>query len=91
MYLRAGLVSMGLLLLSRVLGLMRESVQAAAFGSTALADVVVTQLTLPDLSSAILASGALSYALLPWWARQTDAGLAASQRQASRQIGRAHV
>lgn len=75
---------MGLLLLSRVLGLMRESVQAGAFGSTALADVVVTQLTLPDLSSAILASGALSYALLPWWARQTDAGLAASQRQASR-------
>jgi putative peptidoglycan lipid II flippase len=83
MYLRAGLVSMGLLLLSRVLGLMRESVQAAAFGSTALADVVVTQLTLPDLSSSILAAGALSYALLPWWARQTDAGLAASQRQAS--------
>lgn len=84
MYLRAGLVSMGLLLLSRVLGLMRESVQAAAFGSTALADVVVTQLTLPDLSSAILASGALSYALLPWWARQTDSDLAQSQRQASR-------
>lgn len=83
MYLRAGLVSMGLLLISRVLGLMRESVQAAAFGSTALADVVVTQLTLPDLSSSILAAGALSYALLPWWARQTDTGLAASQRQAS--------
>lgn len=86
MYLRAGLVSMGLLLLSRVLGLLRESVQAAAFGSTALADVVVTQLTLPDLSSSILAGGALSYALLPWWARQTDAGLAASQRQASRML-----
>ena len=81
MYLRAGLVSLGLLLLSRVLGLVRESVQAASFGTTALADVVVTMMTLPDLASSVLAGGALSYALLPWWARQTAAGMAASQRQ----------
>ena len=81
MYLRAGMVSLGLLLLSRVLGLVRESVQAAAFGTTALADVVVTLMTLPDLASSILSGGALSYALLPWWARQTPADLAASQRQ----------
>jgi hypothetical protein len=65
MYLRAGVISLGLLLASRVLGLLRESVQAATFGTTGLADLVVMMLTLPDLASAILAAGALSYALLP--------------------------
>ncbi len=83
MYLRAGLFSLGLLLLSRVLGLLRESVQAASFGTTALADVVVTMLTLPDLASSALAGGALSYVLLPWWARQSPSELAASQRRAA--------
>ena len=74
---------MGLLLLSRVLGLLRESVQAYSFGTTAVADMVVVMLTLPDLASTILAGGALSYALLPWWARQTPQALAASQRRTS--------
>lgn len=83
MYFRAGLISLGLLLLSRVLGLARESVQAWAFGTTGVADVVVLMLTLPDLASAILAGGALSYALLPWWARQTPLALAQSQRRTS--------
>jgi len=83
MYLRAGLISLGLLLMSRVLGLVRESVQAAAFGTTALADVVVTLMTLPDLASSVLAGGALSYALLPWWARQVPHELARSQRRAA--------
>ena len=36
MYLRAGVFSLGLLLLSRVFGLLRESAQAAAFGSTGM-------------------------------------------------------
>ncbi len=81
MYLRAGIISLGLLLLSRVLGLARESVQASTFGTTAVADLVVVMLTLPDLAGAILAGGALSYALLPWWARQSPAALAASQRR----------
>jgi putative peptidoglycan lipid II flippase len=84
MYLRAAVISMGLLLLSRVLGLLRESVQAYSFGTTAVADMVVVMLTLPDLASTILAGGALSYALLPWWARQTPQALAASQRSAAR-------
>lgn len=84
MYFRAGLISLGLLLLSRVLGLARESVQAWAFGTTGVADVVVLMLTLPDLASAILAGGALSYALLPWWARQAPQALVQSQRRASR-------
>ena len=84
MYFRAGLISLGLLLLSRVLGLARESVQAWAFGTTGVADVVVLMLTLPDLAGAILAGGALSYALLPWWARQAPQALAQSQRRTSR-------
>lgn len=81
MYLRAGVISLALLLASRVLGLLRESVQAATFGTTGLADLVVMMLTLPDLASAILAAGALSYALLPLWAGLAPAQLARSQRR----------
>ncbi|MBP6406050.1 MAG: hypothetical protein KA335_10390 [Ramlibacter sp.] len=80
MYLRAGVISLSLLLASRVLGLLRESVQAATFGTTGLADLVVMMLTLPDLASAILAAGALSYALLPLWAGMPSGQLARSQR-----------
>jgi putative peptidoglycan lipid II flippase len=47
MYLRAGVISLALLLASRVLGLLRESVQAATFGTTGLADMVVMMLTCP--------------------------------------------
>lgn len=71
MLLRAGLASLVLLMASRVLGLLRESVQAAALGATGLADVAVLMLTLPDLLTGILASGALGYVLLPLWARQS--------------------
>jgi len=84
MYLRAGVISIGLLLASRVAGLLRESVQAASFGSTALGDMAVLMLTLPDLVSAVFVSGALSYALLPWWARQDAAELARTQRAVAR-------
>lgn len=79
MFLRAGLVSLALLLASRVLGLLRESVQAAALGATGLADVAVLMLTLPDLLTGILAAGALSYVLLPLWARQQASEQAATQ------------
>lgn len=78
MLLRAGLVSLALLLASRVLGLLRESVQAAALGATGLADVAVLMLTLPDLLTGILASGALGYVLLPLWARQSAGAQAAT-------------
>lgn len=71
MLLRAGLVSLALLLASRVLGLLRESVQAAALGATGQADVAILMLTLPDLLTGILAAGALGYVLLPLWARQS--------------------
>jgi peptidoglycan biosynthesis protein MviN/MurJ (putative lipid II flippase) len=72
MFLRAGLISLALLLASRLLGLLRESLQAAALGATGLADVAILMLTLPDLLTGILASGALAYVLLPQWAAQTE-------------------
>ena len=81
MYLRAGFFSLGLLLLSRVLGLLRESAQAAAFGSTGLGDAVIVMFTLPDLLVGILVSGALSYVLLPVWAQQSAGAQAAGQRR----------
>ncbi len=81
MYLRAGVFSLGLLLLSRVLGLLRESAQAAAFGSTGMGDAVIVMFTLPDLLVGILVSGALAYVLLPVWAQQNPATQAAGQKK----------
>ena len=49
MFLRAGALSLALLLASRAArGWLRESAQAAAFGASGLADVAVLMLTLPD-------------------------------------------
>ncbi len=84
MYLRAGVLSLGLLLLSRVLGLLRETVQAAAFGSSGLGDAVIVMFTLPDLLVGILFSGALAYVLLPVWALQSQAEKQASQKKVTR-------
>ena len=84
MFLKAGVLSLGLLLASRLLGLVRESVQAAAFGASGMGDVAVLMLTLPDWLAAVLASGALAYVLLPLWAREEGARVAATQRQVGR-------
>ena len=81
MYLRAGVLSLGLLLLSRVLGLLRESAQAAAFGSTGVGDAVIVMFTLPDLLVGMVFSGALSYVLLPLWAQQSPAEQQRSQKK----------
>ena len=86
MYLRAGVFSLGLLMASRLLGLLRESAQAAAFGATGLGDTVVVMFTLPDLLVGILFSGALGYVLLPEWARQTPAQQDASQKKVARTL-----
>lgn len=83
MFLRAGLLSLALLLASRLLGLARESAQAAAFGATGLGDLAVLMLTLPDWLAGVLASGGLAYVLLPAWSRQTAGQAAASQRRAA--------
>ena len=81
MYLRAGVLSLGLLLFSRVLGLLRESAQAAAFGSTGVGDAVIVMFTLPDLLVGMVFSGALSYVLLPLWALQSPAEQQRSQKK----------
>ncbi|MBA2674253.1 MAG: hypothetical protein H0U68_11300, partial [Ramlibacter sp.] len=72
MFLKAGAVSLALLLASRLLGLLRESALAAAFGASGLGDVAVLMLTLPDWIVSVLVTGALGYVLLPAWA-QADA------------------
>ncbi|HSV81459.1 MAG TPA: lipid II flippase MurJ [Ramlibacter sp.] len=84
MLLRAGAVSLALLLVSRLLGLVRESVQAAAFGATGLGDVSVLMLSLPDWVAGVLATGGLAYVLLPAWAKQGNAEVATSQRRVAR-------
>src|SRR6185369_4145139 len=81
MFLKAGLLSLALLLASRLLGLARESAQAAAFGTSGLADVAVLMLTLPDWLAGVLASGALAYVLVPVWAGQSRAQVAAIERK----------
>ena len=81
MYLRAGVLSLGLLLASRVLGLLRESAQAAAFGATGVGDAVIVMFTLPDLLVGMVFSGALSYVLLPLWARQSPREQQRSQKK----------
>jgi peptidoglycan biosynthesis protein MviN/MurJ (putative lipid II flippase) len=83
MFLRAGVLSLSLLLASRLLGLARESVQAAAFGATGMGDVAVLMLSLPDWLAGVLASGGLAYVLLPAWSRQGAGQVAASQRRAA--------
>ena len=71
MFLKAGALSLALLLASRLLGLLRESALASAFGVSGLGDVAVLMLTLPDWLTGVLASGALAYVLLPHWAQQS--------------------
>jgi putative peptidoglycan lipid II flippase len=81
MFLKAGALSLGLLLASRLLGLLRESAQAAAFGASGMGDVVVLMLTLPDWLTGVIASGALAYVLVPAWAGRSLAEVAATQRK----------
>jgi putative peptidoglycan lipid II flippase len=81
MFLKAGALSLALLLASRLLGLVRESAQAAAFGTSGLADVAVLMLTLPDWLAGVLASGALAYVLVPAWAGQARAQVAVTERK----------
>ena len=73
MFLKAGLLSLMLLLASRVLGVLRETALAAAFGSSGMADVAIVMLTLPDWLAGVLVSGALAYVLLPQWAKESAA------------------
>src|SRR3954447_26468975 len=82
MFLKAGVLSLALLLASRLLGLVRESAQAAAFGASGMGDIAVLMLTLPDWLAGVLASGALGYVLLPAWARSPRAVASVQRRVA---------
>jgi len=84
MFLRAGALSLALLLASRVLGVLRESAVAAAFGRSASADLAVLMLALPDWLASVTAAGALSYVLLPAWAAASPAQVAVLQRRVGR-------
>lgn len=84
MFLKAGALAFALLLASRLLGLVRESAQAAAFGASGMGDVAVLMLTLPDWLAAVLAGGALAYVLLPLWSHEEGSRIAASQRRIAR-------
>jgi putative peptidoglycan lipid II flippase len=59
-----GLVS-ALTMVSRVLGLLRESLTAAVFGVDALISAFVTGLTLPNLFRRMLAEGGMTAAFVP--------------------------
>ena len=84
MFLKAGVLSLGLLLASRLLGLVRESAQAAAFGASGMGDLAVLMLTLPDWVAGLVASGALAYVLLPLWSHEEAARIAYADAQAVR-------
>ncbi|GAA4428300.1 lipid II flippase MurJ [Acidovorax lacteus] len=86
MFLKAGLLSLGLLLASRVLGLARESAQAAAFGTTGMADVAVLMLTLPDWIAGLALSGAMAYVLVPAWAGRPAEAVRRHQRELARRL-----
>ncbi|HWA87174.1 MAG TPA: murein biosynthesis integral membrane protein MurJ [Opitutus sp.] len=59
-----GLVS-GLTMASRVLGLARESLTAAVFGTSELLSAFVTGITLPNIFRRLLAEGGLTAAFIP--------------------------
>ena len=86
MFLKAGLLSLLLLLASRVLGVLRETALAAAFGSAGMADVAIVMLTLPDWLAGVLVSGALAYVLLPQWAKESAAQQNATQNRVARRL-----
>ena len=50
---------------SRVLGLVRDMLLSAVFGTTALASAFVTAFTLPNLFRRLLGEGALTAAFVP--------------------------
>jgi peptidoglycan biosynthesis protein MviN/MurJ (putative lipid II flippase) len=81
MFLKAGALSLALLLASRLLGVLRETTQAAAFGTSGMADVAVLLLTLPDWIATVAASGALAYVLLPAWAARPAGEVDRMQRR----------
>lgn len=62
---RAASIVMGAILVSRILGFLRERAVAEVFGRTATTDVFFAAFALPDLMYQLLVGGALSSAFIP--------------------------
>lgn len=62
------------LLLSRVLGYVRDAVLAWRIGATGEADAYFAAFMVPDLLNHLLAGGALAIAFIPFYTRQRDVG-----------------
>lgn len=71
---RAGGIMMLSLLLSRVLGIVRESVMAAKFGVGPETDAYVLAFQIPDLLFFLIAGGALSSAFIPVFSEYLHTG-----------------
>lgn len=77
----AALVTMGSVLLSRVLGLLREALLAGRLGTGLEADAYAVAFMLPDLLNTLLAGGFLSISFLPLFTGAArEEGEAASER-----------
>jgi len=77
----AALLTMGSVLLSRVLGLVREGLLASRLGTGLEADAYAVAFMLPDLLNTLLAGGFLSISFLPLFNRAaSDEGTEASER-----------
>jgi putative peptidoglycan lipid II flippase len=70
----AALVVSASVLVSRLLGLLRETLLAALLGVTAAGDVYRNAFLLPDLLNYLLAGGFLSITLIPLLARHLESG-----------------
>ncbi|KXU37866.1 murein biosynthesis protein MurJ [Cephaloticoccus primus] len=68
-----GVVS-GLTVVSRVLGLMRDQLSAAVFGTSALNSAFITAFSLPNLFRRLLGEGALTAAFVPTLQEELAAG-----------------
>jgi putative peptidoglycan lipid II flippase len=70
----AAIVVSGSILLSRVLGLLRETTLAALLGVSAAGDLYRDAFVIPDLLNYLLAGGFLSITLIPLLARRIETG-----------------
>ena len=78
----------GSVLLSRVLGYLRESVLARELGASASADAYYAAFQIPDLLNYLLAGGALSIAFVPFYSRVlSQEGTAAAEDLLARVTG----
>ncbi|HEY8494087.1 MAG TPA: murein biosynthesis integral membrane protein MurJ [Myxococcota bacterium] len=77
----------GSVLLSRVLGYVRESLLAYHFGASGPADAYYAAFQIPDLLNHFLAAGALSIAFLPLYAQVRERGEEEADRLLATMVG----